>query len=215
MSQHTAPYALLCLLLLCIGIVTRGYQSFSRLQHVPGPVIYALTRFRLAYDAWHAHSIHSIRALHQEYGSVVRVSPTQVSFNSLPALRTIYGAGSGFERTSFYKMFDVYGTPNLFTFESSLEHRNRKKMISHIYSNQKLMEERSIDMVKRKVQGFLNMLQTEPNLACEIFTSLHYFSFDAISEFVYGSEYGGTSALGGNKADRHLIDDILDRARRL
>jgi len=138
---------------LCLGIVWRKYQSYMRLQHVNGPKAYALTRFRLAYNAWHARSIHSIQALHLEYGSTVRVAPNKVSFNSLSALRTIYGAGSGFERTSFYKMFDVYGTPNLFTFRSGLDHRNRKKLISHMYSNQKLMEECSVDMVKRNCRA--------------------------------------------------------------
>ncbi|KAJ9657248.1 hypothetical protein H2198_004474 [Neophaeococcomyces mojaviensis] len=111
-------------------------------------------------------------------------------------------------------MFDAYGTPNLFTFSSGVEHRNRKKLVSHMYSNQRLLEAHSIQMVKRKVQSYLNMLKNEPDLASEIFTSLHYFSFDAISEFVYGAGYGGTTALTGHEAHRRLIDDILDPARR-
>lgn len=214
MAIHAAASAALCVIALCLSVLWRAHQSYKRLQHVPGPISYAVTRFRLAYDAWHARSIHEIRHLYQKYGPIVRVGPNQVSFNSLSALRTIYGAGSGFRRTSFYKMFDVYGTPNLFTFASGVAHRDRKKLISHMYSNQKLMEEQSVKMIKRKVQSFLTMLKTEPESASEIFTNLHYFSFDAISEFVYGSEFGGTNALSGNKVDRRLIDDILDPARR-
>lgn len=188
--------------------------SYLRLRHVPGPRWYAASSFRLALDAWHARSVHAIRELHLQYGSIVRVGPNQISFNSLAALKTIYGAGSGFERTSFYRMFDAYGTPNLFTFPSGIDHRNRKKLVSHIYSNQRLLEQRCVDMVRRKVQDFLTMLKMEPHMAGEIFTSLHYFSFDAISEFVYGTKYGGTSSLTGNKVDRRLIDDILDPKRR-
>ena len=200
-------------ILVCQWLVKR-YVSFVRLKHLPGPSSYGFTSKRLAVDAWKARSIHTIRELHQTYGPVVRIGPNEVSFNSLSALRTIYGAGSGFERTSFYSMFDAYGRPNLFTFFSGLEHRNRKKLVSHMYSNQKLMEGQAVDMVKRKVSGFLQMIENEPDQASEIFTSLHYFSFDAISEFVYGSEKGGTNALSGNKLDRRLIDDILDPARR-
>lgn len=111
-------------------------------------------------------------------------------------------------------MFDAYGTPNLFTFASGVDHRNRKKLVSHMYSNQRLLEARSVEMVKSKVSGFLAMLKNEPSLASETFTSLHYFSFDAISEFVYGPKYGGTQALTGKEADRRLIDDILNPARR-
>lgn len=214
MPSHLGLYALICLFALVVAGLLRRMQSFRRLSHVPGPATYALTSFRLGFDAWQARSVHAIRQLHIRFGSAVRVGPNQISFNSLSALRTIYGAGSGFERTSFYKMFDAYGRPNLFTFSSGIDHRNRKKLVSHMYSNQRLLEDRSVEMVKRKVQGFLDMLKKEPDLASEIFTSLHYFSFDAISEFVYGPLHGGTSSLAGNKVDRRLIDDILDPKRR-
>ena len=211
---NSASILLTGVVTLVLVLVWQSTRSFVRLQHIPGPSIYAITRFRLAYDAWNARSVHTIRELHQRYGTAVRVEPNQVSFNSLTALRTIYGAGSNFERTSFYKMFDAYGTPNLFTFASGVNHRNRKKLVSHMYSNQRLMEDDSVDLMRRKVQGFLNLLKKEPETASEIFTSLHYFSFDAISDFVYGPEYGGTSCLAGDKKDRALIDDILDPARR-
>lgn len=213
-SSHLGLYPLLCLVFVVAALLWQWFQTYRRLRHIPGPSSYGITRFRLAYDAWQARSVHAIRKLHVEYGPAVRVGPNQVSFNSLSALRTIYGAGSGFERTSFYRMFDAYGRPNLFTFASGIDHRNRKKLVSHMYSNQRLLEQRSVDMVRRKVQSFLDLLQKEPSLASEVFTSLHYFSFDAISEFVYGPKYGGTSSLTGNKVDRRLIDDILDPKRR-
>ena len=185
-----------------------------KLRKVPGNWLYSITKFRLAWDAWHARSIHAVNRLHQEYGPVVRIGPNEVSFNSLSALRTIYGPGNGFERTSFYRMFDVYGRPNLFTFASGQLHRERKKLLSHIYSNQTVLSTHFSSLVKRKVTGFLDLLEREPALGSEIFTSLHYFSFDAISEFVYGPLCGGTNALSGSKQSRDLIQDILDPARR-
>jgi cytochrome P450 len=58
------------------------------------------------------------------------------------------------------------------------------------------------------------MLEQESDAASEIFTSLHYFSIDAISEFVYGPIYGGTHAMAPSSKDRRLLDDILDQSRR-
>ena len=145
---------------------------------------------------------------------MVRVGPDQVSFNSLSALRTIFGVGSLFERTSFYSMFDVYGRPNLFTFASGQDHRERKKLISHMYTNQTVLGPQYTQLVKNKVAGYLAMLEKEMPTAGEIFSSLHYFSLDAISEFVYGDSYGGTRAMAGNLKDRNMIGDILDPARR-
>jgi hypothetical protein len=113
-------------------LLSSDYPLQSALRKIPGPEVYAFTSWALAYDAFHTKMVFSIRQLHQKYGPVVRISPNEVSFNSLTALRTIYGAGSGFERTRFYSMFDVYGTKNLFTFGPVKDHRERKKLLSHI-----------------------------------------------------------------------------------
>ena len=169
----------------------RQYLANTALHKVPGPKLYAITRFRLAFDAWQASSVNTIHKLHLRYGPAVRVGPNEISFNSLTALKTIYGAGSSFERTRFYRMFDVYGTPNLFTFATGKDHRERKKLLSHIYANQTILGSEHTKLVQEKVLGYMRMLEKEPAAASEIFSSLHYFSFDTISEFVYGPDHGG------------------------
>jgi hypothetical protein len=192
----------------------QDYLAKTASRKIPGPKLYAITRFRLAFDAWQARSIHTIHQLHLQYGPTVRVGPNEISFNSPSALRTIYGAGSPFERTKFYRMFDVYGTPNLFTFASGKDHRERKKLLSHIYANQTILGTEHTKLVQEKVLGYMQMLGKEAAAAREIFTSLHYFSFDTISEFVYGPDHGGTKSLSINSSDRRLLDDILNPARR-
>ena len=213
-AAHNLSFLAGVLCLAFIFAVLRERLRNRQLWKVPGPRAYAVSRIPLAYDAWKAQSIHKIHHLHQRYGPVVRVGPSQVSFNSLSALRTIFGAGSPFERTSFYSMFDVYGRPNLFTFRPGQEHRERKKLISHMYSNQTVLGPHYSQVVKDKVAGYIAMLEKEQSPASEIFTSLHYFSLDAISEFVYGDSHGGTKAMAGNLKNRNMIRDILDPARR-
>lgn len=214
-SHRLSSIAFLWAILILI-FVAKYVRSYLRLRHIPGPKSYALTDICLAANAWNARSVHTIWKLHQSYGPVVRIGSNQVSFNSIAALRAIYGAGNNFERTNFYRMFDAYGKPNLFTFGSNQQHRERKKLVSHMYANQNITSNNCADMIQRKVTAFLKLIETEPSLASETFTSLHYFSFDAISEFVYGDGigHGATNALGGNQQHRHLIDDILDPKRR-
>ena len=212
--SNVAALAPLLLLFACIYAFFHEYLSKPVLRAIPGPASFAITRYRLALEAWNARSIQTVHQLHLRYGPVVRIGPNEISFNSLSALRQIYGAGSGFERTSFYKMFDAYGHPNLFTFSSGKDHRERKKLISHIYSNQVILSPRFADLVQRKVVDYLHMLEQEPDAASEIFASLHYFSIDAISEFVYGPTCGGTRAMAFSSTDRKLLVDILDHSRR-
>src|SRR5947209_5518442 len=211
---NIAVWAPLFLLFAAIYAFLYDYVSKPGLRRIPGPQSFAITRYRLALEAWKGRSIQAVHKLHLRYGSTVRIGPNQISFNSLSALRQIYGAGSAFERTTFYNMFDVYGRPNLFTFSSGKEHRERKKLISHIYSNQVILSSKISDLVQRKVANYLQMLEREPDAAGEIFTSLHYFSIDAISEFVYGPMHGGTHAMDRSSEDRRLLNDILDHSRR-
>lgn len=209
-------WTLYSVLILLAGVLylLQDYLAKPILRKIPGPKLYAITRLRLALDAWQARSIHTIYKLHLQYGPVVRVGPNEISFNTLSALRAIYGAGSPFERTPFYRMFDVYGTPNLFTFASGKDHRERKKLVSHVYANQTILGAEQTKLVQQKVLGYMQMLEREPAAASEIFSSLHYFSFDTISEFVYGPDHGGTTSLSFNSSQRKLLDDILNPARR-
>ncbi|KAH6695096.1 cytochrome P450 [Plectosphaerella plurivora] len=186
---------------------------FSSLARVPGPKLFALTKWRLALEDWKGTRTRKILALHEEYGPVVRIGPTEVSFNSMSALRTIYGPGSQYGRTTFYRMFDVYGEQNLFTLHSTKDHGDRKKLLSHAYSKSSIYQERAASMVEEKVNNYMKLLETQPGGINDIFASLHYFSLDSITSFIYGV-HGATSATQGNQAHRSLIDDIMDPSRR-
>ncbi|QDS74667.1 hypothetical protein FKW77_009433 [Venturia effusa] len=185
----------------------------SPLSRVPGPPLYAITKWRLALDDWKGVRTRKIHKLHQRYGPVVRIGPHEVAFNSLPALKTIYGAGSGSERTPFYDMFDVYGKKNLFTLYSPRDHGDRKKLLAHAYSKSLMLNGAMTTMVEDKVHQYLRILEQGPTCANETFTTLHYFSLDTISDFLYG-DFGKTHCLEGNKIDQALLKDIVDIARR-
>ena len=184
-----------------------------KISGIPGPTSYAISQWRLAYEDWKGTRTRTIFRLHQEYGPVVRVGPNEISFSSLSALKKIYGAGSGFERTSFYRMFDVYGHQNLFTFGSPKAHGERKKMLNHAYSRSSILNV-SAPAVEARVWQYMGLLRSDPNTASEIFSSLHYYSLDNVTHFLYGPNLGGTNAMLGCVRDRALLNDFLDPTRR-
>ncbi|KAJ5742727.1 uncharacterized protein N7511_011128 [Penicillium nucicola] len=194
------------------------YQPFivSALRRIPGPKTFAATKWRLALADYHGVRTQCIHSLHQQYGTAVRIGPKEVSFSSLSALRTIYGAGSGFERTEFYRMFDVYGRQNLFTFAGTKQHAERKKILAHAYSKSVILSPNAIakPLIEANVKSYLDLLEDEKDVAEEIFQSLHWFSLDSITGFLYGDQYGGTHALRGNDSDRRMLSDIIDPSRR-
>jgi hypothetical protein len=198
-------------ILLAIGVGIAIYKHLVHpLRQVPGPTLYSLSKWRLATDDFHACRTRSIHALHTEYGPVVRIGPTEVSFASLSFLRQIYGAGSGFERTDFYRMFDAYGRQNLFTFASTQDHSRRKKMLHHAYSKSAVLNSAS-SAIRTRVEQFLQLVSEE--METEVYSLMLFYSLDNITHFLYGSS-GATQALTGNKDHQYMLNDQRDPARR-
>ncbi|KAJ5836014.1 cytochrome P450, partial [Penicillium robsamsonii] len=182
---------------------------FSPLARIPGPKSFALTKWRLASEDYQGTRTRKLHALHEEYGPVVRVGPNEVTFNSLSALRSIYGAGSGFERTKFYHMFSAYGRQNMFSFSAVKQHGERKKIFANAYAKSTILKGETAHMIETKVKKFIELLERErDNLSTDIFPMLHYFSLDNITEFVYG-DFGETACLDGVEEDRALLRDIM------
>jgi cytochrome P450 len=186
------------------------------LARIPGPKLYALTKWRLAWDDWTGRRTRAIHELHLKYGPVVRIGPNEVHFNSLSALRSIYGAGSGFERSRFYSMFDVYGKKNLFTFGSVAEHASRKRILAHAYSKSVMMKGYAANIISEKIRDFLDFVSRSPQSeGVEIFAALHYYAIDIITTFLYGrAAFGATGALQGDQRQTVLLNDIMDPSRR-
>ncbi|KAJ5952237.1 uncharacterized protein N7479_010650 [Penicillium vulpinum] len=185
---------------------------FSPLARLPGPKSFALSRWKLAYEDYRGTRTRKINSLHEQYGPVVRIGPSEVTFNSITALRAIYGAGSGFERTGFYHMFEVYGRKNMFSFATAKQHGERKKLFAAAYAKSVMLKGQNAEIVENKVKLYMDLLERDGGKS-EIFSTLHYFSLDTITEFLYGS-FGKTACLEGLGRDRELIGDIIDIARR-
>ncbi|CAK7234810.1 hypothetical protein SBRCBS47491_009075 [Sporothrix bragantina] len=209
------PVAILAATAGVVILVFKAIYSvfFSPLARIPGPKMYALTSWRLAYDDWVGERTRKMYKLHMKYGTAVRVGPNEVSFSSLAALRTIYGAGSGFERTSFYRMFEVYGRKNMFTFGPGRDHAARKKMVANSYAKSSMLKGDIATLIEDKARQYVDFIEASDNRTSEIFASLHYFSIDSITQFLYGKS-GATACLTGSKVHRDLISDIIDKARR-
>ncbi|KAL4783742.1 cytochrome P450 [Aspergillus varians] len=199
-------------------LIARVYVNLfvSPLGSIPGPKLFALTKWRLAYEDYRGTRTRYMQTLHEKYGDAVRIGPGEVSFNSLSALRAIYGAGTVFQRDSFYRMFDAYGRQVMFSFASSREHRDRKKLLNHAYSKSTVLSPRNAAMFNEKARQFMDLIASEADSSgsVEVFSALHYFSIDTITRFLYGKNpHGATTALS-SLPDRSLLNDILDHDRR-
>jgi len=107
---------LLPYLLIIAGLISTISKIRSPLAKVPGPWYTIFTSFVLKYKEFtHGRRLY-IHELHQRYGPVVRLSPDEVSFATVDAIKEIYmSGGSGYDKTPFYSLFTQFNTRTLFS----------------------------------------------------------------------------------------------------
>ncbi|KAI1123097.1 cytochrome P450 [Nemania abortiva] len=89
-------------------------------------------------DAWisiarfRSRENRTLLAAHRRCGQIIRVGPRELSVASMEAVKTIYQGG--FDKHSWYSVFDNFGVPCTFSSAQSRHHSIRKRMISNVYS---------------------------------------------------------------------------------
>lgn len=71
-------------------------RYYNGLNEYPGPFMASLTDLWRLWDVWGRQSEVTHRKLHAQYGDVVRLGPSTLSFADPKALKTIYGLNKGF-----------------------------------------------------------------------------------------------------------------------
>src|SRR5271154_3873082 len=81
---------------LFLGAVYRRY--FHPLSKYPGPFLASITRWWMVSEIFSGKHEQHIRALHKQYGTIVRISPNEVAISDPQAIKTIYSTGGGFTK---------------------------------------------------------------------------------------------------------------------
>lgn len=88
----------------------------SPLRKIPGPRFTLYISWVLKWHEFRAERTRYIHSLHKKYGPVVRIGPNEVAFSSSAAVKEIYcSGGSGYDKTEFYNLFQVYGKRTMFS----------------------------------------------------------------------------------------------------
>lgn len=105
----------------------------SPLRNIPGPYVHRITRIVALNNQRKARWISTVHELHKKYGSVIILSPTEISVNGdSKYISDIYV--KNFPKTSFYAQFKNHGEDNMFATMDNDLHLSYKKMIMGLYS---------------------------------------------------------------------------------
>ncbi|KAK7952620.1 uncharacterized protein PG986_008348 [Apiospora aurea] len=164
----------------------------SPLRKVPGPRLSLFTSWVLKWHEFHAHRTQYIHRLHLQYGPVVRIAPNEVAFASAEGVKEIYGSGgSGYDKTEFYNLFQVYGRRTMFSTLNKQDHAKRKRVLADRYANTNILRSASLDGIKERSRRFVDRCSKSLGGSIDLFVSLHDYAFDCVSHHLfhpYGSD---------------------------
>ncbi|KAL6252557.1 hypothetical protein RBB50_000276 [Rhinocladiella similis] len=179
---------LLPYLLIVAGLVTAAFKIRSPLAKVPGPWYTIFTSVVLKYKEFtHGRRLY-IHELHQRYGPVVRLSPDEVSFATVDAIKEIYmSGGSGYDKTPFYSLFTQFNTRTLFSTLIRGDHSYMKRYLADRYANSNIMKPDILLGISEHVKDFL----VQCTKACssqgyaDIYIFLHCFALDGVTHQLF------------------------------
>ncbi|KAL1610837.1 hypothetical protein SLS60_002508 [Paraconiothyrium brasiliense] len=106
----------------------------SPLSHIPGPWHTRFTAISLRIAIIKGRRIHHVDALHQEYGPIVRLSPSELDVSDVSAFAQIHRIGSRFVKSPWYEGSHRGGKPGIFAMRDVREHAARRRLFARAFS---------------------------------------------------------------------------------
>lgn len=183
-------------------------RFFHPLANYPGPFICSITRLWKAWSVYTGHAELDNIALHRKYGSIVRVAPNELSFNSPTAARDILAPGHGFTKTDFYEVFPPKHARDVFTETREWKHAAMKRVAVIPYSLASIQKMGPwVDDVQNDLVSKLSEY-ADVNRVCDLGILLHYFAFDVVGEVGFSQRYGFVSQEKDVGGTIKLIDEM-------
>ncbi|KAK9414373.1 putative Cytochrome P450 [Seiridium unicorne] len=205
-----------CTLVIIAGVwaVFSAVRSYTRLRHIPGPRLAALTN--LVRRSWvitgNAHEIHT--DLHRKYGKVVRFGPNAVMVSQPGVIEKIYGFKNRFQKAShppnllytagsladgfkseFYDsiMPRVKGgkIPDVFATRDEDIHRRMRRPVANLYSVTSLTNFEPL--ITSTMQYFfirVDEIFSDKNVEFDLYRWIQFFMFDVLGEVTFSQRLG-------------------------
>ncbi|KAI5954918.1 hypothetical protein KGF54_001479 [Candida jiufengensis] len=129
---HPLITIVIVLLLLCL-YYTIYLPTTSPLWKIRGPYLYRITKLPYLNHQRKGSWIETVYNLHKQYGSVVLLSPQEISVNgSSNFINDIYL--KNLPKSKFYENFTNHGSDNIFATLDNNKHKKYKKIINKLYN---------------------------------------------------------------------------------
>ena len=165
---------------------------FHPLARYPGNFWAKVTSLNTAYHAVIGDRHLNAYKLHQKYGSVVRLGPNLVSFNTQEALRDIYNVNANVRKGFLYHVVtSQFGFASTFSTQDKAVHSRKKRILAPAFTDASLrnMEE----YVLKHIRTFIQKIGPAENAESSV-TDLGewsgFLTFDVMGDLSFGRDFG-------------------------
>ncbi|KAH7195432.1 cytochrome P450 [Fusarium oxysporum] len=166
------------------------------LNGIPGPALASFTDLWRFLDVYRRRPEVTQIALHEKYGTVVRLGPNTVSIADPAAIQTIYAHNSGYTKSDFYPVQQTINKSGkrlitLFTSQDEKFHSQLRRSVSNAYAMSTLVQfEPFVDSTTTEFFKQLDQRYANQNDVLDFGTWLQYYAFDVIGELTYSKRLG-------------------------
>ncbi|KAF2993350.1 hypothetical protein E8E13_000832 [Curvularia kusanoi] len=168
-------------------------KYFSPLRRIPGPWLAISTGIPYALHMRSGTIANWVRELHEQYGDVVRVTPTELSFISgETAWPDIYGFRTGKHKNTgaYLKDRSWFAPPENGVWSiiatDEVDHSRTRRNLSHAFSTQALRKQESLLMSYVDLLIHKLTLQADQGNPVDIMRWYNFTTFDIIADLAFG-----------------------------
>jgi cytochrome P450 len=167
---------------------------FHPLRRFPGQLLAAATPLPLMYARANGDIASWTKAQHDRYGSIVRVSPKELSFIDPDAWKDIYGNKSNFPKNLAIVGPDFFtkpGEPAGILRASDSAHATQRRLVSHAFSDKALKEQEPllkfyINLLTSKLRDIANSSNESAGPIVNLEEWFNFTTFDIMADLTFG-----------------------------
>jgi cytochrome P450 len=184
---------------------------FHPLASFPGPKIYGATRLAYIRTLLHGRLPYTLREFHAKYGDVVRIAPSELSFNNAEAWKDIYGHRVGHPQMAKDKAF--YGSqsefPDSIITANNEDHSRFRRLLAHAFSDKAIREQeplliKYVDLLVRRLRESVK----DGEEVLDMVARYNWTTFDAFGDLGFGESFACLENEGYHPWVKMLFDGI-------
>ncbi|KAF9254065.1 cytochrome P450, partial [Marasmius fiardii PR-910] len=190
---------------LTASTITYRLSPYHPLADIPGPKMFKMSKLWRAYICWKGDQHRVLKALHDEYGTIVRTGPNEVSVIDVPSMKAVLGhnglpKGHGYQvrrdtRTEG-SLLELVGDP----------HAARRRIWNRGMNTEALREYEGI--ITKRANQLVDALQVRQKV--DLASWLGYFTVDFMADMAFGGTTGPKMVENG--ADKIGLLDLIEMA---